>query len=103
MNYISSKFFPDKDKLSKYDITQRINIIESVLQDFDSVKKEIQTDQNIDSDLKSFLLKRIDESSTKAEIAKRSTLFEAEKSGYDIRFEGSTFEIKKNPTKIENI
>lgn len=40
MNYISSKFFPDKDKLSKYDITERINIIESVLQDFDSVKKK---------------------------------------------------------------
>ena len=103
MNYISSKFFPDKKDISQYDIAEKVSLIESVLQDFDSVKKEIQTDQNIDSDLKSFLLKRIDESSTKAEIAKRSTLFEAEKSGYDIRFERSTFEIKKNPTKIENI
>ncbi|MEI7918699.1 MAG: hypothetical protein WCH65_00340 [bacterium] len=45
----------------------------------------------------------VNETSIKAKVAKRSTLFEAEKSGYDIRLEGSMFEIKKNPAKIKNI
>jgi hypothetical protein len=57
------------------------------LQEYDTILNEIDTTQDMDPDLKKFFVKRIEESRTKAEIAKRSALFEAEKSGYDIRFQ----------------
>lgn len=103
MNYLSSKFFPNKESLSSYDIAERISLIESVLQDIHDLRYNIENDNDLDSDLKHFLIKRIDESSKKAEIAKRSAWFEAEKSGYDIIFSWSTFELKKNPEKLHKI
>ncbi len=102
-NYISNKFFWDKKQISQYDIEERISVIESVLQEYDTILNEIDTTQDMDPDLKKFFVKRIEESRTKAEIAKRSALFEAEKSGYDIRFQWFTFEIKKNQEKIDHI
>ena len=86
MNYISNKFFSDKKNISQYDIAEKVSLIESVLQDFYVVRDTLKNDEHIDTELKSFLYKRIEESILKAKIAKRATLFEAEKSGYDLLF-----------------
>jgi len=102
-NYISSKFFPKKNIISQYDINERIAIIESALHEYTALQHEITIDEDIDQDLKSFLIRKIKENTTQAEIAKRATLFEAEKSGYDILFTWSTFEIKKNQEKIQSM
>ena len=102
-NYISSKFFQKKEKLSSYDIEEKIVFIESTIQAYIRLQEEIQKDENIDSELKLFLFKNIEENKKKAEIAKRSVFFEAEKSGYDIFFSWSRFEVKKNEEKIENM
>lgn len=93
INYLSSKFFPKKEKISQYDIEERINIIESSLQDYKQLEIDINNNQELPPNSKEFLLKRIKESSAKAEIAKRAVFFEAEKSGYDILLETNSFEI----------
>lgn len=103
MNYISNKFFSNKENISQYDIEERVSVIESALEEYNILQQDIQANENLDSDIKSFLIKSIEESKAKAEIAKRSTFFEAEKSWYDIIFEWSTFEIKKNANKIKDI
>jgi hypothetical protein len=103
MNYISSKFFPEKEQISLYDIEERSAIIETTIQSYKSIQQEIKSDHVLDSDLKLFLIKKIQESTNKAEIAKISLLFEAEKYGYDINFAGTSFSIKKNQTAIEQI
>jgi hypothetical protein len=102
-NYLSSKFFPKKENITQYDIEERFTIIESALQEYKEIENEIRNDQYLTQKLKEFLIKKIKESANKAEIAKRSIFFEAEKSGYDILIEWSTFEIKKNQEKIEKI
>jgi len=56
------------------------------LHEYTALQHEITIDEDIDQDLKSFLIRKIKENTTQAEIAKRATLFEAEKSGYDILF-----------------
>lgn len=103
INYLSSKFFPKKEKLSQYDIEERINIIESALWEYNQLENDIKNNQELPPNSKQFLLKRIKESSSKAEIAKRAVFFEAEKSGYDILLDKNGFEIKKNNNKLEQI
>ena len=102
MNYISSKFFPKKVTISQYDIEERITIIQSTLLAYDTIKNDIKMDHNLDIEIKDFLIKSIEEVKTKAEVAKRATFFEAEKSWYDVLFTWSTFEIKKNQGRIQN-
>jgi len=103
INYLSSKFFPKKETISSYDIEERINIIESALEEYRVTKNEIEKDPKLTNSIKEFLFKRIKESTLKANIAKKAVLFEAEKSWYDILFEWNNFEIKKNKEKIEKI
>lgn len=103
VNYISSKFFPKKEKISLYDIEERVNIIKSAIQEYILLENEIENNNELAPNSKNFLLKRIKESKLKAEIAEKSIFFEAEKSGYDIILEWWNFEIKKNNQKLEKI
>lgn len=103
VNYISSKFFPNKKEITQYDIEERLVVIQSAIKWYKNLKNIIQDDQNLTPNLKKFTIKRLQENLNKSEIAKKSIFFEAEKYGYDILFEGSIFEIKKNNDKINKI
>lgn len=103
VNYISSKFFLNKKEINQYDIEERLVVIQSAIKWYKNLKNIIQDDQNLTPNLKKFTTKRLQENLNKSEIAKRSIFFEAEKYGYDILFEGSVFEIKKNKDKINKI
>jgi len=101
VNYISSKLFSAKDKVSQYDIEEITTVLQSALQKYTDIQTKIENDEHLDHDLRVFLIKKIDESKKKVEITKRATFFEAEKSGYDITFSWSAFTIQKNQNKIQ--
>ncbi len=103
VNYISNKFFPNKKEITQYDIEERLVVIQSAIKWYKNLKRTIQNDQELTPNLKKFIIKRLQENLNRAKIAKRSVFFEAEKFGYDILFEESTFEIKKNNDKINKI
>lgn len=103
VNYLSSKFFPNKKTIDQYAIEERLVVIESAIKWYEDLNYMIENDENITPNLKKFTINRLQENINKAKIAKKAIYFEAEKFGYDIIFEWSTFEIKKNKESIDKI